>query len=228
MLTDVSTAIKATLYERAKKPFTGAFALSWCIINWKIIATLLFVSENNLKGKTRIEFIEENYLNWNDNFWIPIIVSIVLILLLPILNLAALYIKNYFKKVEFKNILKKQPIDASQYADILDEKNKLQENFTRKIKSMNDLSKKNTQDIVELNKRINDYENLESELEKYTDKYNKAYDLSRNYTTIIKEYRMVVEGYRSEFGEPNLKNIRELKDKLNKFRIPLTATIKKL
>ena len=41
MLDDLMTTIKAQLYERATSPLIASFCISWLLINWKFIFTLL-------------------------------------------------------------------------------------------------------------------------------------------------------------------------------------------
>ena len=52
-------SVKATLYERAKKPFTGTFILAWIACNWKLLVAILFISEAYLDGIDRIDYIDD-------------------------------------------------------------------------------------------------------------------------------------------------------------------------
>ena len=229
MFEELSTSIKATLYERAKKPFTGAFALSWCIINWKIIATLFFVSEEYLKDKTRIDHIQENYIGWADNFWLPLLISSILILLLPFFNLIALSIKQVYKKIEFKNILKKQPIDAENYAELLDNQNKQQQKFTEQIQSLNSSLQKQKDVFIKLNQNHSkllieneglnkNIKNLEDELKgtikragHSSEKLNNAENKYNRLVSEVKSIQTLIHYYKSEH------NLKDDETKLNLF-----------
>jgi hypothetical protein len=55
---EFTQSVKATVYDRAKKPFTGTFILAWIAWNWKILVAIFFINEENLKDITRIDYIE--------------------------------------------------------------------------------------------------------------------------------------------------------------------------
>lgn len=54
MIDDITTAIKAQLYDRITSPLSGAFALSWCVWNWKFITILL----SDIKAPLKLTYIE--------------------------------------------------------------------------------------------------------------------------------------------------------------------------
>ncbi|WP_289329490.1 hypothetical protein [Pseudomonas sp. 'CRE Jenny 4'] len=56
MLDDIATTIKAQLYERVTSPLLGAFLISWCIINYKLILIVL----SSLSAPEKIVYIELN------------------------------------------------------------------------------------------------------------------------------------------------------------------------
>lgn len=66
--------------DRLKNPVIGAFILSWTIINWKVIFILIF-SVKSIEEK--IDSIDANYSGWNSNFWLPLVISVFYIVILP-------------------------------------------------------------------------------------------------------------------------------------------------
>ena len=197
---EFSNAIKSALNERAKKPFTGTFALAWIVINWKIWFTLLFVNEMRLGGLTKTEFIKNNYINYWDNLWTPIISAALLIFLIPLFNLGALFVKKCFDDFEFKKILKKTPVDGAQVALLLETQRNLKEEFTDRIKDLGVTNSNLETDILALNKEIND---LEKDNEKYIGliKISKKKEAQHNhdFNNVEDEYKTVakiVSGYR--------------------------------
>ncbi|MET2985225.1 hypothetical protein [Aureibaculum conchae] len=135
---ELSTSIKATLYDRASKPFTGTLILSWFYFNWEIIATLFWVSEKSLGEQNRIKYIQENYINLSENILFPFLLTIALIIVMPLFNLGALKVKNFFKKVEFERITKITPVNAKKHADLLDRLSKQELGFNNQLTSLND------------------------------------------------------------------------------------------
>ncbi|MBA1293439.1 DUF3450 domain-containing protein [Pseudomonas lurida] len=84
MLDDLTTAIKAQLYERATSPLLGSFLISWCIINYKV----LLIVFSSLSGPEKITYINMNlFANKNDyltmGFLFPLATSLALILIYP-------------------------------------------------------------------------------------------------------------------------------------------------
>jgi hypothetical protein len=59
MLDDLRKSVNSTLYERASSPLYGTFILSWLICNWRIIYLTIFVRAEDLKGLTKLGYIEK-------------------------------------------------------------------------------------------------------------------------------------------------------------------------
>lgn len=66
--------------ERLKNPMIGAFVIAWVAINWRFLA-ILFFSSKTIEQK--IEFIELNYFNINNNLWLPLAFAVFYVLILP-------------------------------------------------------------------------------------------------------------------------------------------------
>ena len=60
MLDDFTKSIRSTLYDRVTSPLFGAFFISWCIWNYK----LLFVLASSMPVKDKFGYIE-NVLFYN-------------------------------------------------------------------------------------------------------------------------------------------------------------------
>lgn len=221
---ELTNALKAVLYDRAKKPFTGTFALAWLVINWKIWVTLFFVSESKLGGLSRTDYIQNNLVNIKDNLLLPLGITALLIFLLPTLNLGALFIKKQFDDWEFMKILKKTPADGTQVGELLETIKNQREKFTLQLNELNELniSLQNKIDDKEkeikiLKSQISDKDNtiksskelapkLKEDLQHKENEYKKA-------VKIINDYRLVLSDLTKEFG--NSKNesvIRRIND----------------
>lgn len=85
MIDDITTTIKAQLYDRITSPLSGAFSLSWAIYNWKFI-TILF---SDLKATEKITYISLNifpnkYEILLHGFAIPLATAMALLIVYPI------------------------------------------------------------------------------------------------------------------------------------------------
>lgn len=69
---DALKELFSSLKERLSSPFIFSFALSWIFSNWEISVALLWSDKTCLKGKTLIEYIEQQNNNW-DSIWFPLI-----------------------------------------------------------------------------------------------------------------------------------------------------------
>lgn len=84
MLDDITTAIKAQLYERATSPLLGAFLLSWCLINYKVILIIF----SSLGAPEKITYISLNLFPRTQDYILkgiafPLLASLSLIILYP-------------------------------------------------------------------------------------------------------------------------------------------------
>lgn len=100
---EFSDSLKAALFERTTSPFYGSFFISWSIWNWKILYLTFFISESKIKV-SKIDYIVANYLDWCDNFWIPLVSAISIILIGSCLSYGAYFIQQKFRN--WKLILK--------------------------------------------------------------------------------------------------------------------------
>lgn len=84
MLDDITTTIKAQLYDRVTSPLSGAFAISWAIWNWKFIVILF----SDLNAIEKLRFISLNIFNSQsaaifNGFLYPLATAIALIYIYP-------------------------------------------------------------------------------------------------------------------------------------------------
>lgn len=162
---EFTQAVKATLYDRAKKPFTGTFILAWIAYNWKILVAIFFINEEHLKGITRIEYIENlQLLGINKLVWKPFGIAVVALIALGILNIIASWIVLQFKNFQFTYVDKRTKVDSAEYGKLLDELKNIKDKWANEIQSINtertDLIKSNDEYIA-------DNDNLTSELNNF-------------------------------------------------------------
>jgi len=167
-------SVKATLYERAKKPFTGTFILAWIASNWKILVAILFINEEHLHGITRIDYIEELELIESTNLlWKPLGFTVVALVLFGTLNILASWLVVQFKNYQFTHIDKRTKIDATDYGKLLDELKNIKDKWAKEIESIN-TSRAN------LSKSNNNYDEENQKLKYEKNELKKALDQSEN------------------------------------------------
>ena len=69
-----------TTNERIKNPFIGAFLISWIICNWKAISVFIL---SNYPIEAKIDIIQRNYSGLWNNLYLPIIIALIYIIILP-------------------------------------------------------------------------------------------------------------------------------------------------
>lgn len=84
MLDDITTTIKAQLYERVTSPLLGSFLISWCLINYKLILILF----SSLPAPEKITYIEFNLFSSAHDYMLkgvffPLIATLAIILVYP-------------------------------------------------------------------------------------------------------------------------------------------------
>ncbi|MBB6154429.1 hypothetical protein HDC30_001637 [Pseudomonas sp. JAI115] len=84
MLDDITTTIKAQLYERVTSPLLGSFLISWCLINYKLILILF----SSLSAPEKITYIEFNLFSSVQDYMLkgvffPLIATLAIILVYP-------------------------------------------------------------------------------------------------------------------------------------------------
>lgn len=164
-----------TSNSRIKNPIISSFIISFIVYNWKVILILLFA---NCDVEAKIDHIEKFY-SCSGNIFIPIIISIFYIILIPYINNFFDYIlkpsknrKNEYLKTSLIEDLKIQKEKAKYEREIAEEKagtseiNNLKEqlnSLTEEKNKLNELIKDSYNErndlLEENNKRIKDYEN---------------------------------------------------------------------
>lgn len=93
MVGETLNSIKDYLLERVSSPFFGAFASIWAFRNWESI--LVVFSDLNVQRK--INIIKTFHLDTLTDWWTPLWVSILLIVLYPIFSHGAKLVWHYFR-----------------------------------------------------------------------------------------------------------------------------------
>ncbi|MBD0785807.1 hypothetical protein HUO09_05600 [Vibrio sp. Y2-5] len=159
---NLQQAIKASLYERVSSPFFGCFVISWCIINYGMVARVLF-GEYDIESKINIiSNASSNYFSFVGK---PLLFSVLFIIFNPLLSILVFYWQELVrdKKRDIKNRIEKGTMVK------LDDYKKLEGEYSDKLSSYNSKIVSYDRKIEDLNAKnieiISDYNNLHSEHE---------------------------------------------------------------
>ncbi|MCW7503556.1 hypothetical protein [Leptospira paudalimensis] len=112
ILDEIKNSINSVIAERSVSPLFGTFLISWLSWNWKIIYAL-FGTGKYLDFEDRLEFIETYYSDNSYLFVYPIISTILLLILYPLLSITAYWIWLHF------DILKKKIRNNAERSELL-------------------------------------------------------------------------------------------------------------
>ncbi len=95
MIQELINSTKVVLYERTASPLFGAFLISWCVWNWKVIIVILAA----IPVMNKISFIDLYFNGFLSSIWLlivgPLITSLIYLFLYPI---PAKYVYKYSQR----------------------------------------------------------------------------------------------------------------------------------
>lgn len=157
MISEFRKSINAILYERITSPLYGAFVISWLVWNWRIVYLTFFVSETNLGGFTKIEYIEHFYSDWKFIILYPAISTAIILSGISWLNNWAFWLSLYFEKIrrEWKeDSIKSQRLTIEQSMEIRNEIADQNLKFDKQIQEKNKEKKLLSDQIERLTNQI--------------------------------------------------------------------------
>ncbi|ADY30059.1 hypothetical protein Celly_2239 [Cellulophaga lytica DSM 7489] len=166
--------------DRLKNPFIGAFVFAWIGINWRPIITLLF-SEKSIAE--RIQKIETDYSSLWLTLFLPLIIAVFYIVVIPYI----MWLFDTFSNLALKN--RKENLFKHRMHDIEGRKKMaIGESEIEEIKSnyreKADLNKKMEQMALTLEKKNEIIENLQVKVETLTTDYDNLKKLSTDATNL--------------------------------------------
>lgn len=82
LISDAVKSVRDNASQKIKSPLFGAFAFSWLAYNWKPVSIFLLSKENVYE---RINNVSA-YASLNDQFYYPILTSLLLVFIIPLFN----------------------------------------------------------------------------------------------------------------------------------------------
>lgn len=147
MLNDITTTIKAQLYERVTSPLLGSFLISWCIFNYKLLLIIL----SSLPAPEKIIYIELNLFSTPHDYIFkgivyPLLAAIFLIYVYPYPAAAV-----YRAARNHRKALKKIQQDIEDETPLTIEDARKIRKISEKIKQESEIQlEKNTNEITSL------------------------------------------------------------------------------
>jgi hypothetical protein len=119
-------------YERLRRPFVGAFWLSWLFVNWKLWVGLLFYDEV-VYGVDKIVFIN-SHLTIYSLIVKPLFCALLFLFAMPILDLAAFYWQQLIRRLKIISKFKidaRTPVEPETHIKVVQEKGVLQDTLAK-------------------------------------------------------------------------------------------------
>ncbi|WP_448177309.1 hypothetical protein [Pseudomonas putida] len=155
MIEDITTVIKAQLYDRITSPLTGAFLFSWPIWNWKFLVILF----SDLKAPEKLKFISETIFTntqqaMTNGLILPLASAIAILIIYPFPSRLFFWIAQYHRR-SMKRI---QQRSEDEMPMTIDEAAELRRSFSEiQIKREKEISEM-TATISELKEQLNQSE----------------------------------------------------------------------
>ncbi|MBA4501107.1 hypothetical protein [Marinobacterium marinum] len=112
MFKELSTSIKANLYERISSPLIGSIAISWFYFNWQ---SILYMVLSDGKIETKLQVFTEQYSNLNTNIIYPVIAGSLIALLYPLVAYIPFWV---WEKVQHAQRALKQSLSMKQQLSV--------------------------------------------------------------------------------------------------------------
>lgn len=194
MIPDFKKSIDNILHDRLSSPFFGAFLFSWCVWNWKVIYLTLFINDSKIQG-TKIDFIVKNYSDSQHLIWHPLLSTLFLILIYPLIATGAFWVSLKFENIKnnIKNSEeKKQLLSIEKSIELREELRNQDEKFDKL------LTKKN-EEILILKQELELYRNkidstisvLSSGTEISPEMYSSDYESMKNNNKLFEEFKKI-------------------------------------
>lgn len=80
MLKEILPSFKKSFEDRLSNPILGTFGIAWLIVNWRLLAILLF---SNKSIEDKIDSIGLNYADWHFLLLYPLLFTVVYLVIFP-------------------------------------------------------------------------------------------------------------------------------------------------
>ena len=145
MLKELSTSLKAQLYERVSSPILGSVLIFWLIFNWDAVVYFL-LSDSKIEEK--LTYIDCNFVNFDNNFLYPFLFSTLFCLIYPLVSFIPFYIWEWIssQKIKSKNRLSmSEPLSVERSIamreELLNKETKIRKVIVEHNKEKEDLDK---------------------------------------------------------------------------------------
>lgn len=176
-MNDFLKSLSSPFTERVKSPIVGPFLVTWSVINWKIIYTTIFLSNDVLKPLNKLDYIY-GMIEWLHCFWIPLLITAAYIFIMPYVDRMVMKFTESQKKknLDLKfEIGRKFSVDGNKYYDLKEKFDKQREEIVKYEDKILGLNTKIVDMQNDLDGRKNGYENGQALLRHTEEKLQKLY-----------------------------------------------------
>lgn len=138
MIDEIKKSVNSIIYERARSPLFGTFAISWLFWNWRIFYITIFMDKTIIPNK--LDFIQQYLYNQAHLIWYPLISTAILLTLVPFINNGAFWLDLKFKKwrIDQRHEIEKKQLLTIEQSILLREQIKSQEERFQNITAEKD------------------------------------------------------------------------------------------
>tara|TARA_R110001583_G_scaffold62101_2_gene183025 strand:+ start:13669 stop:14523 length:855 start_codon:yes stop_codon:yes gene_type:complete len=176
--------------ERLKNPLIYSFIISWIVINWKPIVTLIF-SQKNIEE--RVTYISTNFSDNKETIYYPLLISLGYILVLPYFMWLIEYLVSWALSGRKENLFNEKVFDLKGKQKIVEEERKIEDSRAGK----------NT--ISELNTRIESLTMINSEKEKELNSLKIDFNNLKKEKNQLEQYVTMESSDETEYSEEEKK-----------------------
>ncbi len=157
MLEDFSTSVKAALYSRVSNPLSGAFTLSWAVVNYRVLLTLFAdVPYPEKLVYLNLRLCEQG---WWGLVWLPGISMLLVVFALPAAGIQAYRATTFFrsKMQEIRVRAESEtPISGSDHRAVIDR-------YEKKISEHHQLMRAKDSEVDRLKRSLDEIETRKSQ-----------------------------------------------------------------
>jgi hypothetical protein len=181
MIDEFKRSVRNIISERITSPLSGAFILSWCGWNWKLLYFLI-IPDSTLTIRMRMNIVENNYLALNTTILFPLLTTTVLITIYPLIATGALWVSLQYRHLQ--NVVKAK-IDKIQMLSI-DQSIRLRMEMQTQEERFQKILESKEREVEILNRQISEYQKIISVSSKDNSDPNSAAALTSAYLEFIK------------------------------------------
>lgn len=183
---DFTQDFKDAVMKRLGNPIVFTFLFSWCVVNWRFIAMLCF---SKLAMAQRIEVIEEKYINWSNNFILPLVFALIYLFGMPWILAGYSWLSGFATNKRHKIECTQETIRIGQEKDLAHKQFDLTKIRTGN-KSLEEMQQELRDTTAKLEQRDIDIKSLEQQQSIFNQEHEDLKKANESTARVKEEYRV--------------------------------------